>query len=60
MNELDLMAADRDNTMTVKRQGFKLVEDIKKDQLGRNMTTKKKFEHVRELVETKIREPHRE
>ena len=31
MNELDLMAADRDNTMTVKRQGISHVEDIKKD-----------------------------
>ena len=31
VRELDLMGADRDNTMTVKRQGISHVEDIQKD-----------------------------
>ena len=57
------MSVDRDNTIIVKRQGISHVEDIAKDKDGRskvNMTTKKKFEHVRKLVEKKIRDPARE
>jgi len=43
LTELDCMTNDRQNITNFKRQGISDIEDIGKDALGRNMTTKVKF-----------------